>query len=502
MEENNGIKIANVINLPALNLKNQVTINMDSSTQIKQILNIETCLLDYQIEPMLNKALIKGNIGIKVVYVDTDNIYGSVSDTVAFSETLSSNNISIGSEINICNAQWIVEYEHDAQSVKILIEGTIDCLCNINAELNVLNQTSDSLITKKSVLQAYNHVQKINKTTNFDFNFKLGSKIGKILSYDSKISLDEIKCYDGYVLLVGQIFNTLLYEDDRNDSGSIKIVNNSTPFKCEVEASCSDADCCVDASAYINLNSTQITTDIYDNDTQLNFEYCIVLNGNIYKVINMDVVDDVYSLEGDVDVLNSSCSICKKMPFFKVSETIDAEITLSDELNVDEILGMINTSATITQRSVKDNLILVEGVINGNLIYLDENKEVKHLPTQLPYSINIKQEFPSEVCAINLIVIPTNCKCKIKRGNILMIDYEVCVSGSAYTKNEVQLINGVKYGKAFNFDDIAFQIYVAHANESCWDLCKRLHITQEKLIEYNKENPTTYNGGEKIIVYR
>ncbi|MBQ3502291.1 MAG: LysM peptidoglycan-binding domain-containing protein, partial [Clostridia bacterium] len=81
-------------------------------------------------------------------------------------------------------------------------------------------------------------------------------------------------------------------------------------------------------------------------------------------------------------------------------------------------------------------------------------------------------------------------------------DYEICVSCNSYSNTQTELISNVKLGKQISYDDIAFQIYVAHANESCWDLCKRLHITQEKLMQYNKENPTTYNGGEKIIVYR
>ena len=56
--------------------------------------------------------------------------------------------------------------------------------------------------------------------------------------------------------------------------------------------------------------------------------------------------------------------------------------------------------------------------------------------------------------------------------------------------------------QSLNYGDVAFQIYVARANESCWDVCKRLHITPEKLMECNKENPAIYLGGEKIIVYR
>ena len=175
---------------------------------------------------------------------------------------------------------------------------------------------------------------------------------------------------------------------------------------------------------------------------------------------------------------------------------------MADELNVDEILGMVNTSATITQRLFKDGVITIEGVVSGNLIYLDENKNINHLPTQLPYSINLKQDIQDEICGMQLLATPVSCKCKIKRGSTLMIDYELCVSGSVYTVSQISLIENIKYGKDYDYGDIAFQIYVAQPNENMWELCKRLHITQEQLVEYNKETPTNYVGGEKIVVYR
>ena len=500
MEERNH-NYANTTNLPTRNFKSQANLNIDSNAHIKQVINIETCLIDYSIEPMSHKALIKGTIGVKAVYVDTDNMFSSLSDSISFSETINSDNISPDCQITITNAEFLSEFDNDDRMLRVDIEGSIDCFCNINTNINVFNPVEEGLIAKKSILSACSCLQKINKTCNFDFGFRLDDKINKILSYDSKIVVDECKCYDGYILINGQIINSIIYEL-QNDSNTIKIINNSTPFKCEVEANSCDSDCVADISAYINLNSTQITTDINDNDTQLNFEYCIVVSGYVYKNINVDIVEDVYSTQSFIEPVNNNYSLCQKMPYFKTVENVDAEITLADELNVDEILGMVNTSSTIAQHSIKDNMIVIEGVVNGNLIYLDENREIKHLATQLPYSVGIKQELNNEVCGLNLRIVPMSCKCKIKRGNTLMIDYELCVSGSVYTKNNIQLIDSVKYGKTLDYGDVSFQIYIAHANENAWQLCKRLHITQEQLMEFNDEIPTTFLGGEKIIVYR
>ncbi len=502
MEENTGIKISHISNLPALNIKSQLNMNIDQNTTIKQILNVEACLIDYNIEPMSNKAVIKGTLGVKVVYIDMDNMYNTLSDSTGFSEAINSETISSACEINVVNSQFICEFDNDDKSIKINVDGLLDCICNLNSGLNTFNKITDGLVAKRSALQANSCVQNVSKTTNYDFDFTLGAKINKMLSCNSKIILEDAKCYDGYILISGQIFNTIIYETDNAGLAGIKVANNSTPFRCEVEAASCDGDCVADVSSFINLDATQITTDIGDNDTKFNFEYCIVVNGYIYKTLNVDIVEDLYSTNTEIETISNSYPICSKGPHFKVMENVDSEITLADELNVDEILGMVNSCATVTQYSVKDDIVVVEGVVSGNLLYLDENRETKQLSTQLPYSVNVKQGLMGELCGIHLSVIPVGSKCKIKRGNTLVIDYELHISGCCYTKANVKLIDNVKYGKNLNFGDIAFQVYVARPNESDWELCKRLRITPEKLAEYNKENPAIYLGGEKIIVYR
>lgn len=502
MEENNTIKIAHVLNLPMLNVRSQLNINIDSNANIKQILNIEANLIESQIETMFNKAVVKGVVGVKILYIDTDNMYNTLSDSVSFNESINSEIITSECQIDISSSLFAVEFTNDEKSLHLTLDGNIECFCNLNSNLNCFNPYDENLVVKKSVLQAYSCIQKFDKSASYNYAFNLDSSINKILSCDSKVTVDEVKCYEGYVLVTGQIFNNVVYEVSNDAINTIKVINNSTPFKCEFEASLCDNECVADVHTTIDLNNTQITTDIGENSTKFDVEYCINTCGYVYKALNINIVEDLYSVNNEIEIVNNNYNLCKKMPYLKSVENVDAEITLADELNVDQMLGIINMSANITQSSVKDNGIDVEGVINGNLLYLDENGEIKNLPTQLPYTINMKQEINDSVCAMRLNVVPIACKCKIKRGNILMLDYEVCVTANVYSQSQVTLIDNIKYGKAITYGDIAFQIYVAHPNESCWNLCKRLHVSQDKLALYNKENPATYNGGEKIIVYR
>ena len=502
MVENNEISVAYATNLPPLNIKSQLNINIDSNTNVKQILNIETCLIEAQVEPMANKALVKGMLGLKVVYIDMDNMFNTVSDTVNFSETLNSELISTNSKININNSHFIADGDADSKMIRVNIDGYVELFCNINNNLGGFNALNDSLITKKATMSADCHVQTINKEISYNDDFKLDLKINKILSYDSKIVVEDSKCYNGYVLINGQIINTIICEIENDNGNYIKIYNNSSNLKCEIEASDCDADCVADLSAYVNLNSTQITTDISETYTKLSFEYCIIANGSVYKTTNFNVIEDVYSVESFVEPSRNNYKLCKKSPYLKVNENVDTEIILADELSIDEILGMVNTSSSVVKYTINNDSLNVEGVISGNLLYFDENREIKHLPTQLPYSISVKHDLQDEICGMHFNMIPVSCKCKIKRGNTLMVDCELCVTGNIYTQKNIELIDNVKYGTALNYGDVAFQVYIAKPNETSWDLCKRLHITPEQLADSNKDCPATYIGGEKILVYR
>ena len=117
---------------PPLNIKSQLNINIDSNTNVKQILNIETCLIEAQVEPMANKALVKGMLGLKVVYIDMDNMFNTVSDTVNFSETLNSELISTNSKININNSHFIADGDADSKMIRVNIDGYVELFCNIN----------------------------------------------------------------------------------------------------------------------------------------------------------------------------------------------------------------------------------------------------------------------------------------------------------------------------------------------------------------------------------
>ena len=178
------------------------------------------------------------------------------------------------------------------------------------------------------------------------------------------------------------------------------------------------------------------------------------------------------------------------------------ELQLKEDNQIDEIVATVNHSCLITQSYTEQKSIVLEGVLLSNLIYMTEQREIKSMTCELPFSISKDFELDNNCQMLNFEITPTRCKTKVKRGNTLSLDYELSVNGYINKRQHSKVLDSIKQGKSFEYGDIAFQITVAKPNETVWDFCKRTHTSETELREYNKEIPPIFQGGEKVIIYR
>ena len=102
MEEN--VNISYIKNMPQHNFNTTINVAIDSNANIKNILDITTYLFDQRVECGSGKAIISGKIGIKVLYIDTDNMTNTLVDSTNFSETYLDNSITSSTNLNILNS--------------------------------------------------------------------------------------------------------------------------------------------------------------------------------------------------------------------------------------------------------------------------------------------------------------------------------------------------------------------------------------------------------------
>lgn len=495
------LKITHAKNMNKLNFNTTLSIPIDANASIKQILNIQTYLYDEKVECGNGKAIISGKVGAKIVYMDTDNITNTISDNTSFSETYLDNSISSETYLNIFNSNITNTVLSTEGNLKINCEISISPLSYINLPISN-NINNDLLITKKSEVSTNSIHKIVNTKFEHTTNLETSDTISKILCHNSYLSCEKVSAENGYAVVEGKIISSFIYETASHDETIIKEIKDVSNFKCDVEIADLKTDDDLDLNFVLDKSNEETSTEIEDGKTIISIRNSIKVCGVVLKNLKIEIVDDLYSPEHEVETSKANREYFKQAEHYSLTEFISNEINLLDsEPAIDEIIANLNICPETTNTYIKDNSIFVEGIITSNLNYIDENKEYKHKQIDVPFIVNTKIE-KQGLGFIHSNVSVDDTKVKVKRGTIIEIDYSLFITLSVFEKESHEIVDNFKIGKQLDFSKYDFQIFIAKANETMWELCKRIKISPNEIYKYNKELPMIMEGGERIVIKR
>ena len=501
MSNQNNLKISHIFELPNLSFKSQMNIAIDSNAHIKSVINVHSYLFDTETETINGKCNIKGKIGLKILYLDVDNVYNTLTDETTFYETVASNDLTVDCRVGISNEQISNNVDFDDKYLKISMLINAHLLGSVDVGINLPDTNQNSLIVQKDNTNTNCCIETVNNKTSEDCKIELPQTASKILSLNILPSIEKVECNDGYLTIAGTSIIQVLYEVESEESCGLKMHTENQPFKFESQATLCTTECVSNINMKCNHSKTSFATEFEENRTTLKIDYEYDIKGFVFKPVNLEFVKDIYSLENELESSFSKRDMCNLMPHTQFKHNLDGEIEIADN-TIDEILECLNHSCLITQATTIDKKITIEGVITSTLIYFDEQKDIKSIQLELPFSLQKDFDLEENCQIINIELIPLSCKAKIKRGNIIVLDYELSAQGNILNKHQTNMLDNIKYGKNLDYSEYAFQIILARKDESLWEFCKRTHTSQERLMEYNHDLPMSFAGGEKIVIYR
>lgn len=503
MEENaRAIKIAFTKNLNKLNFNTTINIPIDSNVNIKTILDVNSYLFDQKVECGNGKAVVSGKIGMKVLYIDTDNITNTITDQQSFNETFLDSTITSDSYLNICNSTIVNHILSSDSNLKINCDINISPILYLNLGLNNNVSSNELLISKKNEVKTNTISNFVDSKFDYTTNLETKNNISKILCSNSYFSAEKVTAYDGYAVVEGKIINSVVYETQNNDETLINEIKETSNLKCDVEINGLNKDDILDVSFCLDKSHESISTEIEEENNIITLKHEIKVCGVALKNISIEVTDDIFSTDNEIETTLTQREYTKTVCSHSVSEIISNELSLQDdETAIEEVIANLNFVPEITNTYLKDETIFVEGVISSNLAYIDENKEYKQKQVEIPFSINTKINATSLGCVHNDIFIIDN-RTKIKRGTIIELEYSVFINLTLYEKESHEMVDSFTIGKPLDFSKYDFQIFLAKPNETLWELCKRIKISPDDIHKYNRDLPLIMEGGEKVIIKR
>lgn len=495
-----SVKITYAKNLNQFNINTTINVPVDNKVGIKTIIDVKSYLYDEKIECINGKSLITGKIGVNVLYIDTDNITNTISDSQSFSESFLDSAINNDSHVNISNHYISNNITTTENSIHIDCEISISPILYMNIALPS-NTSYENMYVKKSEIETSSITNYID--TNFDYtlNFETKDNISKLLNHDAYLSIEKTTAFDDCVLIEGKIYSKLLYEETKGEETVIKELCDTFNLKSELDISVGK-DTRLDLSFTLDKSKETINTEIEDDNHIVTITQNIKVKGCCLKNISLELVDDIYSTDNELELTTIEREYNKIIRTETHSSNISNEIQLLDnETAIDEIISNLDMRPEITNTYIKDERLILEGLIVSHFVYIDENKEIKQRKIEIPFVVNTNTELKKLDCVHSNISI-LDCKAKSKRGTIIDICYEVMVTSYIYETDNKEIVDNITIGKALDYSEYDYQIFIAKPNETMWELCKRIKIAPEEIEKHNKNLPSIMLGGEKIIIKR
>lgn len=500
MEETTKIAFKKILN--KTNFSSTLSVAIDSNVNIKTILNAHAYLFDEKVECGSGKAILTGRIGLKVVYVDTDGISNTITDSQAISENIMDAAITADSNIVISNQTVLAQVISSDGVLKVGCETSILPVLYFNIPLSNKFEENEKTICKKTETYASVITNYINSSFDYTTSFETKDTISKILCHDTYFTPVSTQAKDGSIYIEGKLYSRLVFETEENGEVRKKELCDTFNVATDVEANDITSNCTLDLCFKVDKAKENITTEIEDGNSIITIANKIKVCGVASKDINVELLDDIFSTENELEISTGEREFTsiKKCENFKSS--ILGETTLADnEPAIDEVVSNLNITPEITNLYLKNNVLHLEGIISSNLVYVDENKLCQHKHLEMPFVLNTKLEL-EQIENVSANISVADCKIKVKRGTIIEAEYIVEADIHIATKQRKPMITSVNIGKPINFGDYDYQIYLAKQGETMWELCKRIKISPQELSQTNKNLPLVMNGGEKVIIKR
>lgn len=483
----------------------------DSHPDVHQILGVEAKATITNKETLADKIMIEGQINYSVMYLSEDESKITSINSVSLSEKFA-DYIDLNNEEHkvTCEVECVIE--HIQASImnerKIAIDGIrtmkwqlfrvgefefikeIDGREDIqikrkSEEINQIKCEKDIELMGKSMIKVTMDKPEIEEILKCSMNL-----------HKKEVKLGESKIYFGCYCKI----EVLCKGKDEND---IFLLQDDVYLSKEEEAIGVSGDMMSSHQIDIVNSDNMITSDDLGENRIINVEFMVKGTVKVISKEIIDVIKDAYSPAQSIDLTK------KKYEVGIVHGIVPSELIIKDNLypkdENDKISCIIYATGcpVITDKSVEDDKIKIEGIIKVSVLYktADDNCKIDMCNGEIPFTsvIDLKGTKPNMVvlCKVHLENLDANVEANtIGVRSTLSISAKVC-----YKVTREWIVDMVEGVDEKECKKSSVTIYVVNVGDTLWDLAKKYNTTMDSLIKINElESPESLTQGKKIII--
>lgn len=492
----------NVALLNKLASKNELvetTVNL-SGKNVKKILSASSCFNINSSEALVGEITYTANNTSNVVYELEDGTIENINLSTPLSSKFESEFLTATSSVNIASNIISNEIEKTGEdNFKIKTNVELSFFGAKNDEVDIYAGGDENVFVMQTEIPLSSLTSK--NCSSFSQPIILDAKcpVDSVLSTQVFAVANKTEILDNMLIVEGKVFANVLVKS-AEETPRIFTLSNIEDFREEIEDGNIKAENQVVLTAKVACED--VKTEIAENSESVEVSAAISLCYDVIEKKNVTVVTDAYSTNNEISTTTSGFNSTQFLPIENFEFKFDGNISLDEESpRVDKIIATDGNNLCITNTTLSNNELLVEGIVKTNIIYLnDDENELNSVTVEIPFSISQRA---NTNFADNLIynAFVSGVDASVKKGREIFIDGKINLSVSPSLQTSYAVISNVEIGEEIESSNSAIEIYFANAGQTLWDIAKDLRVSKDVLELQNDGLPEVLSGGEKVVFY-
>lgn len=316
--------------------------------------------------------------------------------------------------------------------------------------------------------------------------------VENVLLADAQASVTDATVQNGKVTVQATVFATVTYAE----GGEVKSTSMEIPFTEEVLADGAEEGDTAYANASVRFS--KIVLSGVQGANVIRFEGEVALRVGVVRCRESEIVSDMFMLTNEIEIQRQSRRFVYCGGIKYVSERISGTASLGDRPAADFVAAVPYARCYVAKAEITDGGALVEGVLNADVVYRDENG-LNSVRAEVPYSLEIEGDFGD---AVKAVCVVESVSAKARRGSEIDVDATVGILLTCYRTAQAEYISAVEVGAEKEQNTSALSLYIASEGDEMWDVCKALTATPEEVMKQNPALTTPLNAGDRVIYFR
>ncbi len=309
--------------------------------------------------------------------------------------------------------------------------------------------------------------------------------IGEILKTTAFPEPLEFSLLENKAQVKGQVKICNLYTSA--EDGSVKFCEHILPFSEILDIDGAEEDMEGEVEYSISDIYCQPRDDSDGEPSIFSVEIGICASVRGFKIQEMEIISDAYSLNGDCEITSQNCEIEALLDNTTAQHTEKSTISIPEHLPSVAQVCDINSTASVESLSIENGEITLKGKILSSVLYLTADNEipVACFKTTSDFSHTLPAPFADNTAVCDAKIYIEHTSYTLSGDRNIDLRTILGISVRTFKKENIASISDITINEAIPAIAPAIVIYFVKKGDSLWKIAKRFKTTVDALRECN-----------------